>query len=334
MNTIVSAAKRWKWVLLAVVGAILVVWPLVYHDEYNKSIAIRIIIYILLASSLNIINGFTGQFILGQAGLICVGAYTAALLATRSEVPFFCCLLAAGVVAAMVGFVICLPTFKLSGIYLSIVTVGFAESIRLICLNWNSFTGGPMGVKSIPSPDFLGIPLTSTNSFYYIALVLTVMTIFVVYRTFHSRIGRAWSSLKEDQLAASSLGVELAKYKALSFVMGAFFSGLGGALIAYFYRYIASDMFMMDESFNIISMMIVGGSGTIGGPILGAVIVCLIKEVFRFADSYRTLMYAVIVIAMMWWRPQGLLGGRNSDGLPVWMRVFQARKKSREKERE
>ena len=235
------------------VGAILVVWPLVYHDEYNKSIAIRIIIYILLASSLNIINGFTGQFILGQAGLICVGAYTAALLATRSEVPFFCCLLAAGVVAAMVGFVICLPTFKLSGIYLSIVTVGFAESIRLICLNWNSFTGGPMGVKSIPSPDFFGIPLTSTNSFYYIALVLTVVTIFVVYRTFHSRIGRAWSSLKEDQLAASSLGVELAKYKALSFVMGAFFSGLGGALIAYFYRYIASDMFMMDESFNIIS---------------------------------------------------------------------------------
>ncbi len=299
---------RYKIITFAVLSVALLTWPLVYHNDYYKSIIVRIVIYVLLASALNVINGFTGQFILGQAGLMCVGAYTAALMATQLNLPFLVCFLSAGLVTAIFGFIICLPTFKLNGIYLSIVTVGFAEGIRLLALNWNDFTGGPMGVKGIPAPDIFGLKLTSVTDFYYLVLIVTVITIFIIRRTLKSRVGRAWLSIKEDQLAAGSLGVEVSRYKAISFVMGSFFSGIGGALIAYFYRYISSELFMMDESFNIISMMIVGGSGTIGGPILGATIVSVLNEFFRLAESYRVVMYALVVIGMMWWRPQGLLG--------------------------
>lgn len=303
-----SFFQKYKWPALVIAAAFLLIWPQVYDNEYYKSIIVRIVIYVLLASALNIINGFTGQFILGQAGLICVGAYTSALLSTKAEAPFLVCFLASGVFAAVFGFLICLPTFKLKGIYLSIVTAGFSEMIRLICLNWNSFTGGPMGVKAIPAPEIFGYTFSSTNSFYYLVLVVTLITIFIIQRVLKSRVGRSWLSIKEDQLAASSLGVEVSKYKAIAFTMGAFFSGIGGSLIAYFYRYIASDMFAMDESFNIISMMIVGGSGIIGGPVAGAVVVGFLNELFRFAESYRMVLYAAIVILMMWWRPQGLLG--------------------------
>ncbi len=299
---------RYKVITLLVSAAVLIIFPLVYHDDYYKGIIVRVLIYVVLASALNVINGLTGQFILGQAGLMLVGSYSAALMATGLNLPFLVCFLSAGIITALFGFIICLPTFKLNGIYLSIVTVGFAEGIRLLALNWNDFTGGPMGVKGIPAPDLFGLKLTSVTSFYYLALVVAVITVFVIKRTLKSRVGRAWLSIKEDQLAASSLGVEVSRYKAISFTMGAFFSGLGGALIAYFYRYISSELFMMDESFNIISMMIVGGSGTIGGPVLGAVVINVLNEFFRIAVSYRVVLSSLVVIGMMWWRPQGLLG--------------------------
>lgn len=325
--TLQLICRKYKWPVLIVTAVVLIIWPQIYQDEYYKSIIVRIVIYVLLASALNIINGFTGQFILGQAGLICVGAYTSAMLSTRTGAPFLVCLLASGVFAAVFGFLICLPTFKLRGIYLSIVTAGFAEMIRLVCLNWNDFTGGPMGIKAIPAPEIFGFTFSSTNSFYYLTLVITVAAIFIINRVLKSRVGRSWLSIKEDQLAASSLGVEISKYKAIAFTMGAFFSGIGGSLIAYFYRYIASDMFAMDESFNIISMMIVGGSGIIAGPPVGAVVVGILNEAFRFAESYRVVLYAAIVVAMMWWRPQGLLGISPGKGMET-----KERRKSKETE--
>lgn len=300
--------KRYKVPALLILAIVLIVFPLVYDNDYYKSIVVRIIIYVILASALNVINGFSGQFILGQAGLMCVGSYTAALLSTKLGVSFWIAMPLSGILAALLGLVIVMPTFKLKGVYLSIVTMGFAEVIRLIALNWNSFTGGPMGVKGIPSPEIFGIKLGSTNSFYYICLAIAAITIFCISRILNSRVGRAWNSIREDQLAASSLGVEVSKYKAIAFMVGAFFSGIGGGLIAYFYRFISSDMYMTEESFNIISMMVVGGQGTLIGPAVGAVVVSVLNEFFRMAGGYRLVLYSALIMIMLWWRPQGLLG--------------------------
>lgn len=300
--------KRYQIPTFVILAVILIAFPLVYHNEYYKSIVVRIIIYVILASALNVINGISGQFILGQAGLMCVGAYTAAILSTKLGVSFWLAMPLAGIMSALLGLLIVIPTFNLRGIYLSIVTMGFAEVIRLIALNWNDFTGGALGIKGIPTPKFFGISLGSTNSFYYICLAIAALSIFCIHRILNSRVGRAWNSIREDQLAASSLGVELARYKATAFMVGAFFSGIGGGLIAYFYRYIASEMFMMEETFNIISMMAVGGQGTLIGPVVGAISVSTLNELFRFAGGYRIVLYAALIIIMMWWRPQGLLG--------------------------
>ncbi len=304
--------QKHKKPILLIILAILIIFPLVYKDNYYKSIAVKILFYIILASSLNIINGYSGQFNLGHAGFMCIGAYTAAILSVKYGVSFWIIVPIAGIMSAIIGYFISLPTLKLSGIYLSIVTLGFSEIVRLVALNWTDFTNGPLGIKNIPAPTLFGMVLNKTDHFYYISLGLMIFTLFTMKRILDSRIGRAWISIREDQLAASSLGVEIKKYKSLNFVFGAFFAGIGGCLVAYFYRYVSSDMFILDEGFNIISMVIIGGQGTLIGPIIGAVIVNVLTEVFRFAEQFRMVFYALLIIAMMWWRPQGLAGASDS----------------------
>ncbi len=303
--------KYKKWLLLALFVVVAII-PLVYDDVYYKNIMVKILMYVIIASSLNMINGYSGQFNLGQAGFLCIGAYTASLLATRLGWNFLVTMPLAGIVTMIFGYLVSKPTLRLSGIYLSIVTLGFSEIVRLVVYNWTDFTGGPLGVKGIPAPEFFGISFKETDAFYYLVLVLVVITLFVMHRVLNSRVGRAWMSIREDQLAASSLGVELRKYKSQNFMFGAFFAGIGGCLFAYFYRYIDANMFLLDEGFNVISMVVIGGQGTLVGPVLGAVIVNTLTEALRSLDQFRMVIYAALIIFMMWWRPQGLAGASNS----------------------
>jgi branched-chain amino acid transport system permease protein len=307
--TIYRKYKVSIWILFI---AGLVIFPFVYTDDYYKSIAVKILFYIVIAGSLNLINGYSGQFNLGHAGFMCIGAYTAAILATRYGISFWIALPCAGTISAVVGFFVSLPTLRLKGIYLAIVTLGFSEIVRLVALNWTDFTGGPMGVKGIPAPRLFGIVLNKTDHYYFISLGLVFLTLFSFHRILKSRIGRAWIAIREDQAAASSLGIELNKYKSLNFVTSAFFAGVGGCVIAYFYRYVSSDMFTLDEGFNVLSMVIIGGMGTLVGPVIGSIIINSLTEVLRFAEIYRMIFYAGLIIVMMWWRPQGIAGASKS----------------------
>ncbi|MCR3923024.1 MAG: branched-chain amino acid ABC transporter permease, partial [Firmicutes bacterium] len=286
--------------------------PQFINSNYIMGIIVRILFYMILAGSLNIINGYSGQFNIGHAGFVCIGSYTEAILATRFGLSFWLLLPLAGIVTAMVGYVVALPTLRLKGIYLAIVTLGFSEIVRLMAQNWTSFTGGPMGIKSIPSPEFFGAKISSPMLYYYIALVLVQLSLFTSFRVIQSRVGRAWISIREDEAAAASLGVNTKIYKSINFMYGAFWAGIAGAAMAPYYRYIAADMFTLDEGFNILSMVIIGGQGTLVGPLLGAALVNIITEVFRFAASYRMVVYAILIIVMMWVRPQGILGVSNS----------------------
>lgn len=303
---------KYKLIVLLIALLLFLVAPLFIKGDYVLRIFCKIFLYATLAGSLNVINGYTGQTCIGQAGFFCIGSYCGAILTTNYGFNFFLTIPIAAIFTALVGLLIAWPTLKMKGIYLSIVTLGFSEIVRLIALNWTSVTGGPMGIKGIPVPSFFGIELNGARTFYYVFLVVAIVFVFVTNRVIKSRIGRAWMSIREDELAAKSLGVETKIYKATNFMYGAFWAGIAGAVYAPYVRFIDSSFFTLDEGFNILSMVIIGGQGTLAGPILGSVIVNFLTEVLRDFGQWRMVAYAVLIIAMMWIRPQGLIGASDS----------------------
>lgn len=292
--------------------AILALIPLVVRQSYYMGILCRILLYATLAGSLNAINGYSGQTCIGHAGFFCIGAYCEAILATRLGLSFWMVLPIAGIVTAIFGGVVALPTLKMKGIYLSIVTLGFSEIVRLVALNWEGLTGGPMGIKGIPVPTIFGLQFSGSKTYYYIFLAIAVLFVFITGRVIRSRVGRAWTAIREDELAAKSLGVQTRFYKATNFMYGAFWAGVAGAAYAPYVRFIDSTMFSLDEGFNILSMVIIGGQGTLVGPVVGSVIVNLLTELLRPVGQWRMVAYGLLIILMMWWRPQGLVGASDS----------------------
>jgi len=304
--------EKYKIIIILIGSILLLLVPVVFPKSYIMGIICRILLYIILAGGLNVINGYSSQFCIGYAGFFCIGAYTEAILALRMKINFWLLLPVAGVITAIAGLLICLPTLKLKGKYLALVTLGFSEIVRLIALNWSSLTGGPMGLKGIPVPKIFSIEFKNSLSYYYIFLLLVVIFLFVTRRVINSRIGRAWMSIREDEQAARSLGVDIYKYKALNFMYGAFWAGIAGAAYAPYTRYIDSTFFTLDEGFNILSMAIIGGMGTLVGPVAGSIVVNLLTELLRPVSEYRLVAYAILIIAMMWLRPQGLFGASKS----------------------
>lgn len=315
-KAVMMKAAAWinahKAISLGVLLAIFIAFPLVIKDNFFVGIATKTLLFMLMSTALNITNGYSGQFNIGFAGFMCVGAYSAAVLMTKGGLGFLSAMLFSGCITALVGLVISLPTSRLSGMYLSLVTLGFAEVIRIIALNFKSLTGGPLGIKNIPNPVLFGYELKGTLQLYYLMLCLLIASVFCCYRIVHSRVGRAWIAIRENPDAASSLGINLVRYKAMNFMTSAFFAGVAGTFMASYYRFINSEMFMLDFGHEVLVMVVLGGMGTFVGPILGALSINCMMEVFRFASDYRMLIYSVLIIAIMWFRPQGIAGASNS----------------------
>ena len=311
MEKLKNFYEKRKTLLILSLLAVAIVLPFLIDKGSVMSIIVKILFYVIMASSLNIINGYSGQFNIGHAGFVLIGAYTLSILANFGW-PIWILYIVAGIVSSIIGLVIALPTLRLRGIYLALVTLGFSEILRLVALNWTGLTGGPMGIKGIPAPWFFGLRATSPHNYYFIVLIFVILCLFTSYRVINSKVGRAWMSIREDDHAAMSLGVNIRKYKAINFMFGAFWAGVGGALMAPFYTFIDSSMFTLDEGFNILSMVIIGGQGTLVGPVVGAIVVNLTTEIFRFANEARLLIYAVMIMSMMWIRPQGIAGTSRS----------------------
>ena len=225
-----------KLIPLLLLAAILL--PIVVDNSYVLGICIKILLYMLLASSVNVINGYSGQFAIGHAGFLCVGAYTAAILMARANVPFFLAMLGAGVMTALFGMLVSFPIGKLSGIYLGFVTLGFSEIVRIICLNWTSVTGGPMGIKAIPGPKIFGLSLQSSRGYYYIIFAVLVIMVFCTSRILKSRTGRAWISIRENGAAAASIGINTTQYKTMNIMYATFWEGCAGAFMATYYHFV------------------------------------------------------------------------------------------------
>lgn len=312
----ISRIKSWfmehKTISFLVVLLLFILFPIVVKDEFYRGVGVRTLLYVLFSTALNITNGYSGQFNIGFSGFMCVGCYSAAILLTSTSLGFVPTMLISGCITGFIGLLVALPTTRLSGMYLSLVTLGFAEIIRIIVLNMRGLTGGALGIKNIPNPNIFGLEIKGTFSLYYLILVLAILVIICAYLIINSRIGRAWIAIRENQDAAASLGINLTMYKALNFAISAFFAGIGGTFMASYYRFINTEMFMIDSGHEVLVMVVLGGMGTLVGPVIGAVSISVLLEMFRFASDYRMLIYAVVIIAVMWWRPQGIAGDSNS----------------------
>ena len=290
----------------ALAAALLV--PAVLRSEYVLNTAVLAGIYVILAASLNITNGYTGLFSFGHAAFYGIGAYTAAILATRLGWGFALTLPVAAVVAALFGAALALITLRLSGIFLALVTIGFQEITFLVTLNWIALTRGPMGIPGVPPPALGGYELRGNTGYYYLILALDVLTLFVVARVVTSRVGRAFVAIREDELAAQASGLPTFRLKVLAFVIATFFAGLAGAFFAHHARFVSADSFRLDETFVILTMLIVGGLGSFLGPIVGAVALVILPEVSRVLAEYRGVVYGLVLIAVILFRPEGVAG--------------------------
>jgi branched-chain amino acid transport system permease protein len=256
-------------------------------------------INIILAVSLNLVSGFTGQLSLGHATFMGIGAYTATLLALKLHVPFLIAIIIGAVTAAFFGFIIGVPTLRLRGDYLAIATLGFGEIMRNILLNLK-ITGGPMGLRGIPKV---------TN--IYIVAAAVIMVIFSLNRIMNSRVGKAFIAIREDELAAEAMGINTTNYKILAFAIGAFYAGIAGGLFAFLFRYINPNNFGFMKSIEILCMVVLGGMGNTAGAILGAAMLTILPEFLRSVSpvisQYRMVFYGLLLVVMMIVRPQGLL---------------------------
>lgn len=292
--------------------ALTAAFPLLDMPSYVNRIVILIMIYATLALGLNLPTGYTGQVSLGNSGFFAIGAYTSALLVTDAGWGFFAALPCAALLAGAAGLLVGLPSLRLSGSYLSIVTLGFAEIVKMIATNWESVTNGPMGVKNIPRPFLFGIELSLRNhGAYYLIFAILLLTTLACYLIVNSKIGRAFIAIKEDELAATMMGVNTVNYKVLAFVLSAMISGVGGAFYAHFMRYIDPNSFTFDTSILILSIVILGGMGTLRGMFVGALLLVSFPELLRFLEQYRFVFYGLVLVLMMRFRPQGLLGWQS-----------------------
>lgn len=282
--------------------------PFFLRNEYFMRVATVVVLYALLASSLNVINGYSGQFNIGHAAFYCIGAYTAALLAKRFGLSFWLLLPLGGIASAVFSILLGVPTLRLRGIYFAMTTLGFSEIVRLVVLNWQSLTRGPMGIPGIPFPEFFGIQFRSNVHFYYVILGITIVMLFFTRRVLNSRIGRAWIAIREDEAAARAMGVEVFRLKLLNLAYGAFWAGVAGCFYAFFASFISPDSFTLDEGFSMLAMVLVGGQGTLFGPIVGATFLTILSETFRSIAQYRLIIFGIAILLTIHLRPQGIAG--------------------------
>ncbi|NMB25015.1 MAG: branched-chain amino acid ABC transporter permease [Firmicutes bacterium] len=274
-----------------------------YIDFYFTGVLVVVWINVILAVSLNLINGFTGQFSLGHAGFMAVGAYASALLTIHTGWPFAVVLLVAGIISALIGFLIGLPTLRLRGDYLAIATLGFGEIVRVVILNLK-ITGGPRGLGGIA-------PKTS----FFSAEIVAILTVIVFVNMIKSSHGRAFVAIREDEIAAEAMGIDTTRYKVLAFSVGAAFAGIAGGLFAHHQMFIDPRSFTFQRSIEILVMVVFGGLGSITGSIVAATVLTILPEALRGIAEYRMVVYALLLIGLMLVRPQGLFGTRELSDL-------------------
>ena len=290
--------------VLTIIGVILT-YVIIYGltktkviNSYYAGIINLALINIMLAVSLNLIVGFTGQLCLGHAGFMSIGAYLSAILTQKAELPFMVSIFIGAIIACIIAALIGYPTLRLTGDYFAITTLAFCEIIRIVIMNID-FIGGARGLTGIPK---------KTN--FTIAFIFAVITIVIIYNIIHSSQGRAMLSVRENEIAAESMGINAFKYKIMAFVIGAFFAGLAGGLYAHYMGYIQPTAFDFNKSIDYLTFVVFGGMGSLSGSVIATIILTFLPELLRGFQNFRMILYPLALIILMIFRPQGLLGDK------------------------
>ena len=281
---------------------------------YFENLIILASIYSILSVSLNLSMGYTGLFNLGHAAFFGIGAYVSALLALGFGLPFWLCIIAAALFAAFFGLILGFPTLRLRGDYLALGTLGFAFIVEAVWKNWSDVTRGPLGLPGIPRPELLGVSF-GLEAYMLLALAFLALTIIVTHRVVNSPFGRVLKSIREDETAAQTLGKNVFRYKLTALTVSAFFAGIAGSLYAHYITFIDPTSFSLPVLILLLSIVIIGGLGSIRGAVAGAFLLIFLPEPLRFiglpsnlVGSGRQIIYALLVLIILLKRPQGLFG--------------------------
>lgn len=286
--------------------------PLFLTSDSMMHIAIFVLLYIILALGLEVALGITGLFSLCHAAFYGMGAYVSALLSIHLGLSFWVTLPIAALCSGLFGMLIGLPALRTNGDYLAIATLGFGEIFRLVLVNGGELTRGPRGLPGIARPALFGLDFSNKTTYYYVILIFAVLIFLVVLNIPRTFFGRALMAIRDDEDAAGFMGIRIARYKVIAFTISGLIAGIAGAFYAHYICFISPDTFVYNDSITILSMVLLGGSGTVAGPVLGAVVLTLLPEFLRDFVEYRMLIYGLIVVIMMQLRPNGILGHLNT----------------------
>jgi len=316
----------WGWSALLI--AVLLLLPMLL-GSYAMSLSTRILIAVIGAVGLNLLNGTTGLVSIGQSGFLAVGAYTNALLISDFGWPSELSIPMAGIMAAAFSLLVGIPSLRLRGLYLAITTMAFAFIVNHAILSATKLTHGTKGVFLPEKVTFFGIQLISDNGLYYVTLGICILLVLVALNLLRSRIGRAWMAIRENDIAARVMGVNLVTYKLLAFMASSFFVGIAGAMMSLQYQFINTDIFTLLLSIEALAMIILGGMASVAGAIIGAVFLTILPEVIRFGvgllredllDMFskyifevRAMLYGIIIVVVLRFEPDGMIG--------IWNRV-------------
>ena len=302
-----KAKRFWLFIVLAVViysVVQLLITTGVFGSYYSNTL-ILMAINIILAVSLHLVIGITGQFSIGHAGFLAVGAYISAIITMKLGLPFIVGIILAGIIATLAGLIVGIPTLRLRGDYLAIATLGFAEIIRIIFLNID-YVGGAAGMQ---------VSHYTTWTYAFICLVITIL---VISNFTNSRHGRACVSIRENEVASDAMGINTTYYKVVAFAIGAFFAGVAGALYAHNFYIIQPVNFGFLKSFDILIFVVLGGLGSLSGSVIAAILLTIVSTYLQGFPETRMIIYSLVLILVMLYRPQGLMGTREiTDLLPI-----------------
>ncbi|MDD6569491.1 branched-chain amino acid ABC transporter permease [Acidaminococcus timonensis] len=303
MKSLRNALRKQDLLGLAILAVIFVVFYVLFDeeilDDYWETNVILILINIIMSVSLNLINGLTGQFSIGHAGFMAVGAYSSAIITVKLGMDFPIALIVATLSAAVLGFLIGVPTLRLNGDYLAIATLGLGEIIRITILNID-YVGGASG--------FMGIPRLTT---FPIAFWIMAFVLFFIKNFKNSAEGRACMAIRENEIAAETMGINTTKYKVMAFTIGAAFAGTAGALFSHYYYIAHPASFTFMRSFDVLTMVVLGGLGSISGSVAGAILLTGISAALADYPEWRMVIYSIVLIVLMLNRPQGIFGNKE-----------------------
>lgn len=312
----IGKVKPWGFRLLLFL--VFMFLPKLIQDRYFMHIIVMAGIFTIMTLSWNLLAGYTGQLNLGHAAFFGIGAYTSALAAMELGLSPWIGLLLGSLLAAFFGLLLGIPSLRLSGPYLAITTIGFAEILRLVAVNWVDLTRGSLGLSGVPllTPIRLGdwrFKFYFEKDYYYVVLAVVLLTLFCVRRLIRSEFGISLQALRDDEAGARSIGINTAAYKLAAFTISAFLAGLAGALYAHFVRLVSPETMALHTTFDTLTMVMVGGLGTIAGPILGAVMLVFLSEWLRYMEDIlkmdiRLVIYGLMLILTIRFMREGLVG--------------------------